>query len=263
MELDRNAMLKQFSEPDEKLLFSKAMNQAYLCMKNNIPCFTDFFDPLRFSRFSGALAGFKKHLDVEGFGGFPDAERRMLGFFPKEGFDETVFPIGAVVISFEKKFGSPAHRDILGSVLGLGLDRRVLGDVLPCDGFFIAYAETQMAVYIAANLEKAGRISVRCEQKEITGIPKVQEKKLEKSITVASMRLDGIIAESFNLSRNEASELIKKEKVFLNWVVASSNAKTVNCSDIVTVRHLGRVKILDISGQTKKGRMALKIELYK
>ncbi len=263
MDIDRNSILKQFSEPEEKLLFSKVINQAYLCYRNNSPFFSDFWDPLRLSKFSKALAEFNRHIDILSYGGFLETERRMMGFFPKHEGKEEDFPIDGLLISFDKKFGSPSHRDVLGAIIGLGIDRRVLGDILPCDGFFIAFAERQIASYIEANLEKAGRITVKCKKSEYGSLPVVIEKKAEKNITVPSMRLDSVISEALNLSRSESAEHIKKERVFLNWIAASSGSKTVNCGDNITVRGLGRFKIIEITGQTKKGRIGLRVELYK
>ena len=85
---------------------------------------------------------------------------------------------------------------------------------------------------------------------------------VEKSITVASLRLDAVIGGIFNISRGKASDLIEGEKVFINWLSVTNVSKPVKEGDMISVRGLGRAKFMSLNGKTKKGRIGIVVEKY-
>lgn len=249
------------NDPVQKLLFSKVLDRFFLCESQQICTFTDFYDPVSCEKFKEALPC--KDIIIRIFGGAPDCERRMLGFAPfADDLTDDVFPIQPLRILFNIKFHKPPrHQDLLGSILGLGIDRSRVGDILLFEDHANVFVHSEIAGYILTQLEKAGKTPVKVEP-----APPLEEYDRpvldEKTVTVASLRLDAVISASFRVSRGEASALIEGEKVFVNWKPLTEPAKTVCENDMVTLRGQGRVRIAGIEGKTKKDRIRLRIAVY-
>ena len=131
--MDRQALLKSIPDGEERLLFAKALDQAIFAMKRRQPSFSDFMDRAKCARFAERMRGIRD-LNVTLFGGTEDCERQMMGFsLADDEISEEEFPIKIIKIRRKsKKFGQAdlSHRDYLGSILGLGIDRSKVGDIL-------------------------------------------------------------------------------------------------------------------------------------
>jgi RNA-binding protein YlmH len=260
---DRKNLLKQFEarEPEEKLLFSKVLNQASLCEKTHEPCFSDFLDPFRAAQYQKAFAAQGRlNLTVKSFGGDAGAERQMLGFSPDyAAFEESDFPIAVIKIEYDARFSNKlSHRDFLGAILGLGIDRSKIGDINLMENHAFAYTNKEIADYIIYHLEKVGHTKVRCALSEIDA-DALERSEEEATIIVASMRIDTVVSHIFQLSRGKATALIDAEKVFVNWQPVKSASKPIAEGDTVTLRGKGRAKIIEITGKSKKDRFIVTI----
>ena len=120
--MDKQALLKRFQSPDDKLLFSKVLDRLFLCQSKCEKTFTFFMDPMHIARFSEIIQA-EADENVLAYGGAPGCERKMLGFSPLfQQAEYADFPIDRVTISFPEKYGSKlSHRDFLGSIMGLGM----------------------------------------------------------------------------------------------------------------------------------------------
>ena len=253
-------ILSHISDNDEKMAYARALDKMAAAERKNIPAFTAFFDPFKLRRFI-ELVGYTDVKTVP-YGGFEDAERRMIGFFPDYyEFEFSDFPIKAVEIKFTRFSKGLTHRDFLGSVLGLGITREKVGDIIVEDERAVVFAENSVAEHIAANLEYVGHTKVNTALLE-NYTPPVKIP-VEKKMTVASLRLDAVLGGCFNLSRTKTAELIKGEKAFINWLGESSPSKQVNEGDILTLRGSGRAVIKEVNGKTKKDRVLITVEIYK
>jgi len=259
---DKSVLLKHFHMPDDKLLFSKFIDQAYLCVKTGRNTFGGFTDPAKSAKMVEAFGKNAPELYVGKFGGYDGAERLMLGFSVDGVIANIDFPLKALKIAFDKKFKALEHRDILGSVLGLGIDRALVGDVLLKDGYAVVFAKQDMAEFIAANLLRVGRTGVEVsfidETDELFNVEPVEERR----ITMSSLRVDAVAAVAFNLSRSDAADLVRKERVFVNWSPVASASKSIGEGDMLTVRGAGRVKVLELEGTTKKERFVVRLLKY-
>ena len=153
--MDRQALLKSVPEGEERLLFAKALDQAIFAMKRREPAFTDFMDRAKCARFRERLQGLRE-LEITLFGGTEDCERQMMGFFT-EPLAAEKFPIKIVKIRRKsKKFGQTdlSHRDYLGSLLGLGIDRGKVGDILVAEDTAVCFVAEEISPYITAVLEQ-------------------------------------------------------------------------------------------------------------
>lgn len=262
--MDRQALLKSIPEGEERLLFAKALDQAFLSMKRQEAAFTDFMDRAKCVRFVERLrrAG---AFQVTAFGGGEDCERLMLGFSPQgEELEHGQFPIQTVRIRRKnKKFGQAglSHRDYLGSLLGLGIDRGKLGDILVAEEEALCFAEKEIAPYICATLEQVSRTAVVAEECEAIAA-EFTKKTEKKRITVASMRLDAVAGEVFRLSRAKVQGLIGAEKATVNWAVMTSAPYLLKEGDLVSLRGFGRFRVGASGGRTKKDKIVLEIEQY-
>ena len=181
-------------------------------------------------------------------GGFAEAER-VVAYTdgPREKY------LAAIKLSFRLQ-DELSHRDILGAVLALGLDRRVLGDIFVQPGAAYLVCLPHVVGFITENLIKAGRIGLRTEQISFDDLPALHKSLREQRGTVASMRLDGIIAEVYNCSRGIAGELLRQGLVRLNHEECTKGTRLVQEGDLIAIRGKGRVKILEVGGETRKGR---------
>ena len=261
--IDKAAILKDITKAETKMFFAKAVDKAYMAEKTYEPAFTYFTDPVTAGEFMRA-AERNTDMKISIFGGYDGAERAMIGFFP-EYTDENAesFPISAVEVSYNGKYSSKlSHRDYLGSVMGLGITRERVGDIIIKDEGAVIMAESEIADFIASSLGKVGHTKVKCRIVDINDVIS-DDNGTDMNITVMSMRIDAILSKGLNISRGTAAELIKSEKVFVNWKNVISSSIGIKENDIITVRGIGRIKINEIVGKTKKDRILIKICRYK
>jgi RNA-binding protein YlmH len=269
--------LKSFTDAEDKILFAKAFDKYEACTQKSLPAFTDFMDPRRaeafllcFRRVVGLAAtepdfSIKNTLNgfIRVFGGCENAERKIIGFSMENNLNGEGFPITPLFVKFNKRFAKPpSHRDYLGSILGLGLERAKIGDIYLAENGAVIYTATDVADYIAANLIKVGNAPVTVSIHVNADLEGLMEPGTEMRFTAASLRLDAVISGAFRLSRAKADALIAGEKVFVNWKAALNGAKALAEGDMVTVRGLGRMKLETVEGKTKKDRTAVRIILY-
>jgi len=240
---------------DEKKRFSElAMRAAY----TGRPQFTRFLEPsmerdaVSAARAAGASVSFS--------GGYEGAERRMAAFHDGEKPD--AFPIETLELRWNAKFAEAKHRDLLGAVMGLGLERDATGDVCLGEEAGCAYlfCTGDVADYIAANLESAGRASLKIGRAGEIRIAPPEGSALR--VTVQNLRLDAVLAAGYKLSRSEAQRLITAGLVKLNHVAEERSDARLESGDLISARGYGRLRIDDIQGETKKGRIGVMLFRY-
>ncbi|MCL1884160.1 MAG: YlmH/Sll1252 family protein [Defluviitaleaceae bacterium] len=245
-----------FKDAEDKLLFAKTLDKFNSARKKG-EAFTDFLDPFRCAAFTKILAA-NREISVAEYGGFENAERKMLGFFTENASDE-FFPITPITFTYNEKFSKPpSHRDYLGSVLGLGLERGKIGDIRIGESGAILYVSSDISEYICENLNQVKRTVVKGKIGETLQIAESQN--IEKRITVPSLRADAVISSALNLSRGKVVTLFESQKVFINWKPAKKT-QTLTEGDAITIRGLGRLKLNSIEGNTKKDRIILQITI--
>lgn len=193
-------------------------------------------------------------------GGYADAERRLAVFAAADAV-EAEPPIVCLRLSWNARYGAPGHRDLLGAVMGLGIAREETGDIVVGEGEAFLFALEEIADYICANLDGAGRTKLRVERAAgDVVLPEPEGVQLRE--TVASERLDAVLAAGYNLSRAEAQRLIRSGLVKLNHVVETHTDARLAEGDLISARGHGRLKILQFLGQTRRGRCAVSLFRY-
>ena len=247
----------RFADKDERILFSHIFDIADRTIFTGEESFSEFLNPQSLSDCLNIFRN-EKNVNVKVFGGFEESERKIAGFYTSHEPQNEDFKIHPLEISYNGKYEKNlGHRDFLGSLLSLGIDRKFVGDILIYENKAVVFVKEEVSDYIIANLEKVKNTSVKIKYLDDFFIPVIDVTK--KRISVPSLRLDSVLSEGFNLSRKQATEFISKEKVFVNWICVSSNSKNVKVDDIITLRGKGRMKIIDEAGTSKKGKIVLEI----
>ena len=191
-------------------------------------------------------------------GGFRDAERVIPIF--AEGFDPGDY-LAAIQLRFRPQ-DTLTHRDILGAVLGLGLERSVLGDIVVAEGQAWLVCLARIADFILENFDQAGKVGLRAESIPLSALPGAAKELREQRGTVASLRLDALLAEAFRCSRGAAEELLAQGLVRLRHEETRDGAAKVREGDVISVRGKGRVKLLQAGETSRKGRIWVTIGHY-
>lgn len=203
----------------------------------------------------------------ETFGGYEGAERRMAAFMPDDWTEKTgeelEYPISCIKIEpLNIKFAEKlSHRDILGALMNLGIERSRTGDIAVCDGEFYLFCSSSMADLICGELFRIRHTSVECticDMSDFSYTPDVEQIRG----SVASVRLDSVMALAFQSSRSSLLSLIEDAKVFVNGKLITTNAYSLKPGDLVSVRGMGKFRYIDVMGQTKKGRCMVMIEKF-
>ena len=242
------------------LEISKALELVELAKKTGQLYFTDFLNPLQVAEINKIVS--KDRINTLAYGGYEEAERLVLGFSKTEELKTEDFPISIIKLDYVQKFGSVSHRDILGSIIGLGIDRKKLGDIIILLDGAVCLIEEGLAPFVVNNLIKVGKTKV-----EPCIMPKDYvffglNNRVQKHISCASLRVDAIISSVFGLSRSDSAKLLAKGKVFINWVETKNATYSIKEGDMFTLRGFGRFQINTIESQTKNDRMNILITLF-
>ncbi|MBQ3128695.1 MAG: hypothetical protein IJC13_06630 [Clostridia bacterium] len=252
---------------DNELLLARVEDCITACDESYLITSTNFLDIYQQST---VIEYLKKRSEVKYklYGGFDDSERKTAVFFPDyaDGVDyikenPDLSPITALNIK-KDSFSSLSHRDYLGAVMGLGIRREAVGDIIVSDKGCSMAVIKSVAPYIKENLTSVGRGSVKVEISESfdnTGSEAVFE---TKRCYVSSMRLDAVVAVAFSLSRNTAAEKIRRGEVLMNGVVMSKPDTRVPFGAKLVIHGSGKVIVDEDVGVTKKGRQAFLIKKY-
>ena len=253
----KNKQQSSQSEED-RLLISRVEDAAGAVTHTWSPRFIGFLDGHQHMVAQAAINALHSDANHVFWGGYDAAERVYLGFFPDEP-DNEAFPIGA--LRFDWKFGTLTHRDFLGALLSLGIRRDKLGDIIISGNSCTVVAERAITDFIAQNLAKVGGSGVSCGEINLDTIVKQQEF-CDLRDTIASPRLDCVVAALVNMSRTQSDRLIQSGLVQLSFETAIDSAARVSGGATVSIRGHGRFIVDSIGPETKKGRLRFAARKY-
>lgn len=252
---------------DDQLLLAAVEDKRIQCEERSMMTHTGFLDMRQAAEASAALRGIAGAML---WGGYEDAERRICIFLPEYMSEEDArsgedCPLRILRATLPKNGGgSLSHRDYLGALLALGIDRSVAGDILVRpDGADIIVLES-MADYLQRNYAGAGRtVFAKTEVLPLSELDLGNQETFEKRDTAASLRLDGLVASAFNLSRGKAQEAIRQGLVSLNSFPAEKPDMTVEEGSKLVLRGMGKAILTSIGGTTRKDRITIIWTKYK
>jgi RNA-binding protein YlmH len=247
---------------DEQFLANRIRELANIAYERNIYTYSDFLNINEINIFE-QIKNSLPPVSLKLTGGNNYAERKILIFSARDIYYDETEPIDVIkIVPANVKFTDKlSHRDYLGAVLNLGINRNKTGDIFVSNEAAYLYCKSEISDFIIDNLFKIRHTQVKLSKfsnENIDITPDFQE--IVK--TIANVRLDSLIAMAFNSSRNSIISYIQEQKVFINGRLTVSNGSGVNPGDIVSVRGKGRFIYDGIIKETKKGRNLVKIRLY-
>lgn len=224
---------------------------------------TDFLDP-RQQFIIEALSNRNGMVNVKFVGGYEAAERKRALIAPDYRdleYEDAELSV-LQVTSQNEKFHDLEHGDFLGALLGLGIKRDRIGDIHLHESFCHIVVADQMSQFLDISLRQVHRLQVLTDVLPITKLKPVEQRIEELAFTVASMRLDGIASDAYRISRSKIVDPIKAGRCRINWKTAEDPSAQLQAGDVVSIKGLGRFKLLEVDGVTKKGRIRVKIGKY-
>lgn len=196
------------------------------------------------------------------FGGYSDAERVKCYLMQDYASINGAHGLSAIKVTWQSKEKELSHRDFLGSILGLGIKREKIGDIIVYEKEGYIIIDDSIKKFILQNYKKVGRINVEVD---IVSIDKIKVKSPEYSVitdTVASLRCDNVVSSIFNVSRTKATEYIKRGLVFCNNMQIEKPDKLIEENDKITLRGKGKGYLIKIGDKSRKGRTYITFNLY-
>lgn len=234
-----------------------------LSQRANNGGYTVFSDFLGLSEIS-ELSTLRFSVSANLWGGYENAERCVVCFGDREYLtDNTDYPIKCILIKpVNQKFADNlSHRDFLGSLMGLGIRREVLGDIIINENCGYVFCLETIADYIIENLTQVKHTTVKCELTDSIPTDALPQPE-NREIIVSSERLDVIVSAIYNMSRSQVIPIFHTEKVFVNGAVKTSPSVTLNIDDKVSVRGFGRFIYKGVLRRTKKDRLVINVEVF-
>ncbi|KAB3535274.1 RNA-binding protein [Alkaliphilus pronyensis] len=262
--IDKLKHTNHINDIELQQLAIKILDQANIVLRKHQVRATDFLTPY----YGEAIAKILKSIqdiNIIHSGGYASAERKMITIFPDYLMEDTItVPIAFLEITANVQFNKLTHRDYLGALLGLGIKREKLGDIL-------IHNENQKQVaqiivsedlkdYLLYNLCQVGTSNVTINEIPSNKIIAPELDYKEYGANVSSLRLDAVVSAAYNVTRSVAQELINKELVRVNWEPIKKCDYELNCNAVLSIKGKGRVYITEILGKTRSNRIKLQFK---
>lgn len=260
--MDRKNMDKIANSPEDRMLLAKIWDKINTGMQRNIPANTAFLSPreLEMARY---LFGEQEGLIA--FGGYADAERKMLCWVPDYLDQSSLYEEDSPMVCLRAEFykgDTPTHRDFLGALMGAGISRETIGDICVGVGRCDFFACQEMSEYLLQNFTATGRTKIHLQLVPLKDaqIPQPEVKIIRD--TLASLRLDSVISSGFRISRGLACEYIAAGKAAIDGLPCEKADKIIREGVKISLRGSGKIKLAAVNGTTKKGRISVEIHRY-
>lgn len=260
--MDRNNIDKIARTPEDRLLLAKVWDKIHLGIRKNIISSTAFLSAreLEMTRYL-----FGNTPGLHAFGGYPDAERKMLIYLPEYLEESCLYEEDSPLVCLRSQFyqtESPSHRDFLGALMGAGISRESVGDICVDRGSCDFFVTSEIAPYLLQNFTQAGGTPVQLQKISLdqVQIPEPETKQIKD--TLASLRLDSVVSAGFRIGRSAAAQYISAGKAAINGLPCEKPDKPVEEGCSVSVRGLGKIRLTRVGGETKKGRISVIIDRY-
>lgn len=263
--MTKTELLNKFAkDPEERVVLARALDQMDRAANRSIPCATQFLSPAQRAALEPLIAasGRPKHLF---HGGYEGAERTVCVFLPdwQEAEDwDAAEELAAIQCVYPPTGAELTHRDLLGGLMGIGLTREKVGDILAGESAAQIVCMKEAAPIILSQFEQAGRYRLRLKEIPLTDLaPAPAQVKLIHD-TVSTLRLDAVLASGFSLARAKAADAVTGGRVSVNHRECLKPDRPVGEGDVLTCRGLGKCVLKTVGGQSRKGRIIIEIERY-
>ena len=260
--MDRSNIDKIAHNGEDRVLLAKLWDKISAGIRKNIPANTCFLSP-REQEMARYLFGEEPGLRF--FGGFEDAERKMLVYLPDYLEEESLFEEDSPMVCLRATYfeeDSLSHRDFLGALMGAGIARETVGDICVGKGCCDFFVTAEIAPYVEQNFLSAGRTRLHISQIPLRDaqIPEPEVKEIKD--TVASLRFDSIVSSGFRIGSSLAAQHINARKAAIDGLPCEKLDKQISEGMKISVRGLGKIKLVSVNGRTKKDRISVTIHRY-
>ncbi len=252
-------------DEEERMLLARVLDKLEQARSRSIPAHTGFLSPAQQAAVRDLLdaCGHPEHLF---FGGYEGAERAVCAFLPdwqseSDWLAQEELPVAAVEAVFPKSSGL-THRDFLGGLMGIGITREKVGDLLVGDGTCHILVLRETLPIVLSQFDSAGRYRLKCAETALSQVQAAPVEVRHIRDTVATLRLDAVVSSGFSLARSKAASLIQTGKVSVNHRECLKADKLVEEGDVLTCRGLGKCVLTAVLGQSRKGRTMIELERY-
>ena len=260
--MDRSNIDKIAHTADDRMLLAKLWDKVQSGIRKNIPVSTGFLS-LREQEMARYLFG-----EVSGlytFGGYDEAERKALLYLPDYLDEDFLWSDDSPIVCLRANYyeeDTLTHRDFLGALMGAGIARETVGDICVGSGSCDFFVTREISPYILQTFESAGRTKLRLQIIPLAQaqIPQPETKQIRD--TLASVRLDSVIATGFRIGRSLAAQHILSGKAAVDGLPCDKPDKLLSEGSKISVRGLGKIQLRCINGETKKGRISVVIDRY-
>ena len=248
-------------DKDEAMLLARVCDRLTTAAQRGVPAATCFLSPREQALSQQLLRG----VPIV-FSGGPEQAERKLGCWLPDYLDESWLrsddgPVAAVRAEFYAA-EHPSHRDFLGALMGCGVKRETIGDIYVAEGSCDLLVTREILPYLLQNFQSAGRTHLTVRGLPLSEVITPEAKTRTIRDTVASLRLDSVVASGFGLSRAKAAAVIESGKTELNHLPCVKPDRPVAAGDVISVRGLGKARLEDVLGTTKKGRTGVQISRF-
>ena len=266
--MDKQKILNDYKKQEDRILLAQILDKIEFSKQREKIEYTDFLDMYQISLVKNLL----KKIDFENYvlyGGFEEAERRVLIIYPEkynlemiEKNYSKIMNVIRIVLPEEEK-GEYSHRNYLGGIIKVGIKREKVGDILVSNDGADILVKSETTETLKKELAGLTRFeNAKFETIERKDIRKLEIKVEEINIIVPSLRLDNFVSDLARTSRSKAVQIIDSERVFINGQNETKSSKQIKLGDIITIRGKGRFIVKEFSGTTRSGRTVVKIEKY-
>ncbi len=257
--MNKSELIRPLAQNDEdRLLLAQVLDQLETCRARSYPTHTRFLDLRQRTLVTRLIERAGARGEAVLWGGYPEAERVCALFYPDYMTAEEACAPENAPFSLLRAAKNPAdtlgHRDYLGALMHLGIDRSVLGDILVHENGAEILVMDDMAEFIEMNFLRAGRKQLSLRRLPLAALVVPAPVETVREGSVASMRLDAVTALIFNISRTQAQAAIEKGLVFVNYMQVFKNEYPLGPGDRITLRGQGRARIEELGGTSRKGR---------
>ena len=255
---ERAKLLHMAQNEAERLIIAKALDKARQAEMQGQLALGDFHDPAQLAVLQRVMRHRRGEARLFSFGGFNGAERTRVCLAPEDlapGYND--FALSVVSLTPRSKGAKLEHRAVLGSMMSLGIKRDKIGDVVILDTGAFVIVDSAIAEQIG--MDTVGSEPVSVDLRGLDVLKGYEPVFVSATVTVASMRLDALVAAIYRLSRADAAALISRGLVKVNHVPTAAVAHEVKEGELLSVRGKGRAKVNRLLGNTQKGRLRLEI----
>lgn len=255
--------VKQHYRKEEEPLLEELGEQLKRAQDEYRPILTRFLNP-REQFILEQLKGRFNDVKVAYAGGYPEAERKRALLYP-EYYQPVVtdFELALIEVDYPIKFAQLSHSQVLGSLVNIGLERQVLGDIIT-DGLRYQFVtQANLASYFCNQVQAVGKVRVRLNEVALEAVVTVLDEWQAETMAVTTIRLDAVISHAYHVSRQVAKEMVKQKRVQVNWMMVEKPDYVLAQADIISVRGFGRIRLDQLMGPTKKAKQRLAISILK